>query len=200
MAQLCINLCSETLHSQFGNSIFTDVFDSVRSEGIESSIEMPLESNKPVLDLILEQDGILDQLDRESLFVKGTTDSFMEKLRARHGRNPKYIGSSDLLQPLFGIKHHNRNVIYDASQFLSDNRDSLSDDTLTVFHRQCCNFKFANHLFQLDLKGLPQQGATPQGQQRRILQGIGPSSKDDARRTSSQDFHVGESGQVWKCI
>jgi hypothetical protein len=31
MAQLCINLCSETLHSQFGNSIFTDVFDSVRS-------------------------------------------------------------------------------------------------------------------------------------------------------------------------
>jgi myosin heavy subunit len=52
---------------------------------------MPLESNKPVLDLILEQDGILDQLDRESLFVKGTTDSFMEKLRARHGRNPKLV-------------------------------------------------------------------------------------------------------------
>ncbi|XP_062508859.1 unconventional myosin-X-like isoform X2 [Corticium candelabrum] len=190
LAHLCINLCSETLHSQFASSLFTDVFDSIRSEGVELSLEMPLESNKPIIDLIVDQDGILDQLDRESLFVKGTTESFMEKLRARHGRNPKYVGSSDASQPLFGIRHFNRSVAYDASEFLSDNRDSLSDDILSVFHRQNCNFRFANHLFQLDLKSLPQQGVTPQGQQRRILSSSGSNSKDDARRTLSQDFNM----------
>ena len=48
---------------------------------------------------------------------------------------------------IFGIRHFAGRVVYDADNFLQNNRDTLPDDVVAVFSKQNCNFGFVSHLF-----------------------------------------------------
>ena len=53
---------------------------------------------------------------------------------------------------IFGIRHFAGRVIYDASDFMLNNRDLLPDDIVCVFSKQNCNFGFVSHLFAQEIK------------------------------------------------
>lgn len=52
----------------------------------------------------------------------------------------------------FGIRHFSGRVVYDANNFLPSNRDHLPDDIMWVLSKQNCNFGFATHLFNQEIK------------------------------------------------
>eukprot|EP00118_Oscarella_pearsei_P015973 m.148721 g.148721 ORF g.148721 m.148721 type:complete len:706 (+) comp38505_c0_seq12:297-2414(+) len=187
LGQLCANFCSEMMRNQFKAVVFDSSYDSLRFENVENPFEIRVHSNRPVLDLLVEEGAIFDVLDRESLFVKGHTDSLMSKLKDNLKSNTNFVCSNGDHQHLFGIKHFEKSVIYSPSDFIQDNRDVIYDDLLTIFHKQTCNFKFVTHLFQQDLKNLPQQGTAPKGHYRRILSSA-ISPKEETRKTLCQDF------------
>ncbi|XP_065846756.1 unconventional myosin-X-like [Oscarella lobularis] len=188
LGQLCSNFCSEMIRNLYKASVFDAGYDYLRFESVNNPFEIPIDSNKPILDLLVEENGVFDVLDRESLFVKGNTESFMAKLKQNLKSNPGFVCSNgDHQNPLFGIKHYDKHIIYEPADFISDNRDVIYDDILGIFHKQNCSFKFVTHLFQQDLKSLPQQGTAPKGHQRRILPFSSSSAKDEPRKTLSQD-------------
>lgn len=53
----------------------------------------------------------------------------------------------------FGIRHYMGDVLYNTQDLLNVNRDSLTDDLITVFHKHHCDFGFATHIFSNELKG-----------------------------------------------
>lgn len=52
----------------------------------------------------------------------------------------------------FGIRHFSGRVVYDTADFLPSNRDHLPDDIMWVLSKQNCNFGFATHLFNQEIK------------------------------------------------
>ena len=55
-------------------------------------------------------------------------------------------------QNVFGIRHFTGRVVYNASDFLSCNRDVLPDDVVCVFSRNNCNFGFVSYLFSAEIR------------------------------------------------
>ena len=105
-----------------------------------------------------------------------------------------------------GLKYpcllHATFIVYDSSQFLETNRDVISDDIISVFSREHCQFGFATHLFGNELKSLNSpngNGIQPRGASFRIS----PTSTsnqhlntdtllngDEPVSTLTQDFHT----------
>ena len=80
----------------------------------------------------LQKLGILDLLDEESRFPKGTDKSLLEKLHSTHNGNAFYI-KPKVNNAKFGIRHYAGEVYYDTNGLLDKNRDSFRDDVLKVF-------------------------------------------------------------------
>ncbi|KAK7503508.1 hypothetical protein BaRGS_00005047, partial [Batillaria attramentaria] len=154
-------------------------------EGIDWT-EVKFVDNKPLLDLFLTKPiGMLALLDEESLFPKGTDQSYVDKLNANFGKgNPYYTKSPQTNKAVFSINHYAGKVTYDAGQWLEKNRDTLpagimenlqsSSNTLvkTVFRGQI------TRTGSLALQGLRSTGRTTKKRQPRPA----PAETDAAKR------------------
>ena len=74
---------------------------------------------------------MLDLLDEESRFPKGTDQSLLEKLHNSHKLNAFYV-KPKVNNAKFGIKHYAGEVFYDVNGLLEKNRDTFRDDVLKV--------------------------------------------------------------------
>ncbi|XP_059159220.1 unconventional myosin-VIIa-like isoform X2 [Physella acuta] len=130
--QACINLANEQLQFFFNQHIFYMEQEEYRKEEIDWS-EIGFVDNKPLLDLFLAKPiGLLSLLDEESLFPKGTDQSFVAKLNIAFGGNQYYVKSQQTNIAKFSIQHYAGKVLYTADQWLEKNRDTLPPGTIDL--------------------------------------------------------------------
>ncbi|KAG8276288.1 Myosin [Homalodisca vitripennis] len=192
LEHLCINLCAETMQHFYNTHIFKSSIESCRDEGIHCDVEVDYVDNVPCIDLISSlRTGLLSMLDVECS-IRGSSESYIAKVKAQHRHNPRLIEPKPLEPRSFGIQHFAGRVIYDATDFLDTNKDVVPDDLVAVFHKQSCNFGFATHLFGSELKALYSVETVPRGVSFRIS----PTSHSDLLNgdepvsTLTQDFHT----------
>ncbi|KAI1301352.1 Unconventional myosin-VIIb [Halotydeus destructor] len=215
LEQLCINLCAETMQHFYNTHIFKSSIESCKEEGIKSDIEVDYVDNVPCIDFISSlRTGLLSMLDAESL-VRGNAESYVAKVKAQHQHNSKYkdvtasilnimstsanFSKQQMQQDpshggrLFAVRHFAGDVVYDTTNFLTANRDTIPDDIVAVFHKSSCTFGFATHLFGMQLKTMFSQDGSPRGASFRIS----PTAHNDLQAnaqvpssTLTQDFHT----------
>ena len=127
--QLCINFANENLQQFFVRHVFKMEQEEYEREGINwKSIEFT--DNQDVLDMIVARPmSILDLINEESLFPRGTDRTMLNKLSRTHSKNrlfdtPRNSNSS------FSIKHFAGKVVYDTAGFLERNRDTFHGDLI----------------------------------------------------------------------
>ena len=147
--QLCINFANENLQQFFVRHVFKMEQEEYEREGINwQSIEFT--DNQDVLDMIVARPmSILDLINEESLFPRGTDRTMLNKLSRTHSKNrlfdtPRNSSSS------FSIKHFAGKVVYDTAGFLERNRDTFHGDLIQLI-RSSKN-KFLHFIFHKDLK------------------------------------------------
>ncbi|XP_033108068.1 myosin-I heavy chain-like isoform X3 [Anneissia japonica] len=191
--QLCMNLCAETLQQFYIHNVFTSSIEIARAEDIENIMEMEYIDNKPCLDLLTcPTNGILTILDKETFYPKCSCENFIESLENLHQDHNRYFSPAVDRDQSFGVKHFAGNVVYDANALLEGNRDVLSDDIVSVFHKKACNFGFATHLFCHELQAL--EGGSPSGTIFKVFSSFhsdnSRKSYEGVKSTHMQDFQV----------
>lgn len=89
--QLCINYANENIQQYFVRHIFKLEQDEYLTEGINWK-HIRFRDNHEVLDLIAHQPlNVLALVDEESRFPRGSDESFLNKLNARHSTTPNFI-------------------------------------------------------------------------------------------------------------
>ncbi|GBG29678.1 Myosin-1 [Hondaea fermentalgiana] len=129
--QLLINYCNEKLQQYFNAHTF-DVEESFyRAEGVDYSF-LKYVDNQEVLDLLeIKSKGILHMLDDEGALGAGSDQSWLGKVEKEYGDHPCF--ETDFRRKFesvlsFEIKHYADTVKYDASGFVSKNKDTLWAD------------------------------------------------------------------------
>merc|ERR1719458_1177228 len=114
--------------------------------------------------------------------VRGLPATYVQKVKVQHRDNRKLFEPKHCdLTRTFGILHYAGSVVYDSSQFLETNRDVISDDIISVFGREHCQFGFVSHLFGNELKSLtngPNGETLPRGASFSISPNIQDSETD----------------------
>lgn len=67
--------------------------------------------------MFLQRTGLLSMLDVECS-MRGTAETYLNKVRAQHRHNPRLLEGKQLGSRGFGIHHFAGRVLYDASDFL----------------------------------------------------------------------------------
>ncbi|XP_031571952.1 unconventional myosin-XV-like [Actinia tenebrosa] len=192
LEQICINLCSETIQHFYNTHIFKSSEEYCREDDIH--LDADYVDNAACIELLTcQRAGILTLLDKESLFIRGTYLSFLQKVREQHQESECFF-DPEPENPCFAVTHHADNVVYDARNLIHINRDTIPDDIVCVFSRQNCNFGFATHLFTSDLKSPQGQTAAPKGVLHRVSPthtpelNRSPGNYEQSQTTFSQDF------------
>ncbi|CAL1540613.1 unnamed protein product [Lymnaea stagnalis] len=123
--QACINLANEQLQFFFNQHIFFMEQEEYKKEGIDWK-EINFVDNKPLLDIFLKKPiGILSLLDEESLFPKGTDQSFVDKINKALAGCQYFVKSQQTNKAIFSINHYAGKVLYTCDSWLEKNRDTL---------------------------------------------------------------------------
>ncbi|XP_077568270.1 unconventional myosin-Vc [Stigmatopora nigra] len=142
--QFCINYANEKLQQQFNLHVFKLEQEEYMKEDIPWTL-IDFYDNQPVIDLIESKMGILDLLDEECLFPKGTDQSWLQKLHNYHHSSPLFERPK-LSNENFVIQHFADKVEYQCKGFLEKNRDALYEELIEVL--KVSKFDFLAKFFQ----------------------------------------------------
>lgn len=140
--QFCINYANEKLQHTFNRHVFDLEQKLYEEEGIDWSF-IEFYDNQPCIDLIEAKCGILDLLDEECKFPRGSDASFVAKLFAQNAAGPR---AAFLVQEKmgenegFGVKHFAYDVFYDCGGFLEKNRDSIPPEAISLLKESNSSF------------------------------------------------------------
>lgn len=127
--QLCINYCNEKLQQKFTQDIFRSVQVEYESEGIELE-EITYDDNTDALDLVEGRMGLIAFLNEECVRPKGSDKTFVYKSEAMNKENPCFFRDKHAKDREFGILHYAGPVVYDATDFVVKNTDTLPSDLM----------------------------------------------------------------------
>ncbi|KAL3941229.1 MAG: hypothetical protein SGBAC_004375 [Bacillariaceae sp.] len=127
--QLCINYANEKLQQKFTQDIFSSVQEEYEAEGIELE-EITYDNNTDVLDLVEGKMGLLAFLNEECMRPKGSDKTFVFKAQASNMSTPCFFRDKHAPDCEFGIRHFAGAVVYDATNFVVKNSDTLPSDLL----------------------------------------------------------------------
>ena len=149
--QFCINYANEKLHKHYLDVVFMNELSVYRQEGvhIDAHSTMPTFSGVPAL-LDRKPTGLLWMLSEEMRIPKGTSTTWFHKIKktyGTHGATPNSVVEFDPIDacPTFIVRHFAGSVIYDHSDFMNKNRDSM-EPTLVGLMRTS-TFPFLRDLF-----------------------------------------------------
>ncbi|XP_060081419.1 myosin-IIIb-like [Ylistrum balloti] len=189
LEQLCINLCAETMQHFYNTHVFKSTMQSLREEGVQADVEVTYFDNEPILELLSsKRSGLINILETECAQPRTSPDTFVSKAKVHHRINNYFFEPLPKASCVFGIRHFAGRVVYDASNFLTNNRDQLSDDIICILSKQNCNFGFVSHLFARETKSSSSSGPGPKGMKHRILPSSGHYGSEEVRGTLSSDF------------
>ncbi|XP_069123410.1 myosin-I heavy chain-like isoform X2 [Argopecten irradians] len=191
LEQLCINLCAETMQHFYNTHVFKSTMQSLREEGVQADIDVTYFDNEPILELLSsKRSGLFSILETECAQPRTSPDTFVSKAKVHHRINNYFFEPLPKALGVFGIRHFAGRVVYDASNFLTSNRDQLPDDIVCILSKQNCNFGFVSHLFARETKSSSSSGPGPKGMKHRILpsSSSGRTGSEEVRGTLSSDF------------
>lgn len=136
--QFCINYANEKLQQKAINDVFRLTKEEYEYEGIRLDY-VEFKDNEKVLNIIEGKMGIMSLLNEECFRPKGSGVSFAQKVLQAYENTP-YVCPVKPRQVEFGVLHYAGIVVYDASNFVQSNQDSLPVDL-----SQCAK-KFSNRI------------------------------------------------------
>jgi myosin V len=125
--QLCINYANEKLQQKFTQDIFRNVQIEYEFEGIALD-EITYDDNTDVLDLVEGRMGLIAFLNEECVRPGGSDKGFVMKAAAMNKDNACFIRENSYSEYQFGINHYAGRVVYEASNFVTKNMDTLPTD------------------------------------------------------------------------
>ncbi|KJE96920.1 myosin 10 [Capsaspora owczarzaki ATCC 30864] len=136
--QFCINYANEKLQMYFNQHIFSLEQAEYAKENINwSSIKWV--DNQACIDMIERHLGLLDLLDEEARFPKGTDETMLGKFNEQHGTGAFYL-KPRMAAKAFGIKHYAGDVQYEVAGFLDKNRDTFREDLVAMLQESSSDF------------------------------------------------------------
>lgn len=154
--QLCINYANEKLQQKFTQDIFRSVQAEYEYEGIQLD-EIMYEDNANVLNLVEGRMGLIAVLNEECVRPKGNDVAFVSKVQAMNRDSECLIAEKHFHDFEFGVKHYAGPVIYDATNFVTKNNDTLPSDLLE------CAKKSSNTIVAHELENESMMNDTPKG-------------------------------------
>jgi myosin-5 len=146
--QLCINYANEKLQQKFTQDIFRSVQAEYEYEGIELD-EVKFEDNAAVLKLVEGRMGLISVLNEECVRPRGNDVSFVIKLNAINKDSGYLVQDKFFRDYEFGIEHYAGPVVYDATNFVKKNMDTLPGD-LKDCATKCANKLVREEIMRVD--------------------------------------------------
>ncbi|VEU41146.1 unnamed protein product [Pseudo-nitzschia multistriata] len=189
--QLCINYCNEKLQQKFTQDIFRSVQVEYEQEGIELE-EITYDDNTDVLDLVEGRMGLLAFLNEECVRPKGSDKTFVYKAQTMNKDNRCFFRDKQADDTEFGIHHYAGRVLYDATNFVKKNTDTLPSDLLNCA-KLSSNAIIANELNNEEMMNplhksgalAAGSGATKKKKRPKAAAARGPPGRQLKRRTSN---------------
>eukprot|EP00127_Corallochytrium_limacisporum_P000754 Clim_evm40s25 gene=Clim_evmTU40s25 len=154
--QLCINYANEALQQVFVQFVFKIEQDIYREEGINWET-LDFQDNEPCLKMLFNSPvSIINLIDEETFFPRGTDESLYLKLEDNHNKDPYYqkLPGQDTV---FGVHHYAGDVHYDCEGFLEKNKNRFGQDLLRVVTHS--NLSLLTELFRDQIREI-EQGAS----------------------------------------
>jgi myosin-5 len=174
--QLCINYANEKLQQKFTQDIFRSVQAEYEFEGIHLD-EIKYDDNTDVLDLIEGRLGLLAVLNEECVRPQGSDTAFVSKAVTMNRASPCLIVEKSFRDYEFGICHFAGKVLYDATNFVTKNQDTLPSDL------QECATKSTNSILARELSNESMLATSPSAS---TLEENGGSTKKKKRPATAQ--------------
>mmetsp|Transcript_35172 Transcript_35172/g.40706 ORF Transcript_35172/g.40706 Transcript_35172/m.40706 type:complete len:828 (+) Transcript_35172:1487-3970(+) len=127
--QLCINYANEKLQYKYARDNFRSLQEEYEAEGIDL-FDFASVDNSSILNLIESRLGLFAVLNEECVLPNGNAKSFVYKAKKVHKDQPALVKKLLHGPSEFGIKHFAGDVVYDASEFIACNKDSISVDLI----------------------------------------------------------------------
>jgi myosin-5 len=154
--QFCINYANEKLQSKYNLDIFSSVQEEYDYEGIAMP-EISFSDNSEVVNLVESRMGLISMLNEECLRPHGNDSSFVSKMK-KVNQDINALVKNPLHTPTqFAIQHYAAEVVYEATNFVQKNTDTLPRDLI-----ECANMS-SNSLLKNNIKGLPEQSSGAKG-------------------------------------
>ncbi len=125
--QLCINYANEKLQQKFNSDMFEGVQSEYELEGVPLD-EIKYDDNAHVVNLIEGRMGLLDFLNEECYRPQGSDEAFVQKAVHHNKKSPCLIKPKHSRRVDFGIYHYAGEVMYEATDFVTTNTDTLPTD------------------------------------------------------------------------
>eukprot|EP01125_Pyxidicula_operculata_P000679 TRINITY_DN1065_c0_g1_i2.p1 TRINITY_DN1065_c0_g1~~TRINITY_DN1065_c0_g1_i2.p1 ORF type:complete len:1017 (+),score=306.82 TRINITY_DN1065_c0_g1_i2:263-3313(+) len=130
LEQFCINYANEKLHQQFNEHMFKAEQAMYVKEGVPWQT-ISFIDNQDCIDLIENPAGVLGMLDEEGRIPRGSDKSYLDKLKKKWERHPKFK-TSPKTPDLFSVVHYAGMVDYTAEGFLVKNKDTITKDLISA--------------------------------------------------------------------
>lgn len=134
LEQLCINYTNETLQNLFNDYIFEKEQKLYLDEGLNCE-NISFKNNDDTLNLIQGNNGIFSYINEISSYIKGNDKQITEKI---FNNKSEYIICKNLqkVKNLFSINHYAGIVEYSTNDFISKNKNLLSDDLIEFINNK----------------------------------------------------------------
>ncbi len=154
--QFCINYANEKLQSKYNLDIFSSVQDEYEFEGIAVP-NLKFSDNSEVVNLIEGRMGLISMLNEECLRPHGNDSSFVSKMK-KVNQDIDALVKNPLHTPTqFAIMHYAAEVVYEATNFVQKNTDTLPIDLIE------CASKSSNSLIKSNMKSTDEKPTGSKG-------------------------------------
>ena len=135
LEQLCINYTNETLQNLFNEYIFNKEQKLYQDEGLDCE-QISFTNNDKILQIIHNQnDSIFYYINEVSSFIKSNDKQIVDKI---YKLDSNFINCSNLQKAKnkFSVKHYAGEVEYSVNDFISKNKNIISDDLIDFINNQ----------------------------------------------------------------
>ena len=134
LEQLCINYTNETLQNLFNENFFEKKQKLYIDEGLDCD-NIEFKNNNDILELIQGKNGVFSYINEISDFIRGKDNQITKKI---FNNKSKLIDCDNLqkAKDLFSINHYAGYVEYSTNNFVSKNKNLLSDDLIEFINNK----------------------------------------------------------------
>lgn len=134
LEQLCINYTNETLQNLFNDYIFEKEQKLYLNEGLNCD-QIKFSNNDTILNLIQGKNGLLSYINEVSSFINAKDKQIIDKIISNQS---EYIKCDNLqkVKNKFSINHYAGYVEYSVNDFISKNKNLISDDLIEFINQK----------------------------------------------------------------
>ena len=134
LEQLCINYTNEKLQNLFNDYIFEKEQKLYLNEGLDCD-QIKFTNNDIILNLIQGKNGLLSHINEVSSFINAKDKQIIDKIVSNQS---EYIKCENLqkVKNKFSVNHYAGYVEYSVNDFISKNKNLISEDIIEFINNQ----------------------------------------------------------------